>query len=225
VRCRRSEASFCGRAAAEDRHPAFNAAWMDRQSSPVSVRFDGETQGARPPRSIQDAMTNPTTDRQIQGATGRKASSPPLIKLGKSLKEALLLIMAYVGQTTGTEPSQDEIAAVLQSYFTLDEVTNQINYLRKKPAGDERADEGSGLIRLRLRINLMSGPPKNSLARAGFFIRPIAEGIVGLRKHAKAMLGAAPGEDDVARSLKSSFILSEIKNQIVHGRKSIKRPA
>jgi hypothetical protein len=128
--------------------------------------------------------------------------------------------MAYVEQATGAEPSQEEIAAVLKSYFTLDEVTNQINYLRKKPAADERAEERSGLGRLSLRINLMSGPTRNSLARAGFFIRPIAEGIVGIRRHAKATLGVVPSENEVARSLKSSFILSEIKNQIVHARKS-----
>jgi hypothetical protein len=172
-------------------------------------------------------MTNPTMKsldtkarRETQGAPGPKTPPPPLIKLGASLKEAILLIMAYVRQATGTEPSQDEIAAVLKSYFTLDEVTNQINYLRKKPAGDESADQDSSLSRLCVRINLMSGPPKNSLARAGYFIRPLAEGIVGIRKHAKATLGEAPSEGDVARSLKSSFILSEIKNQIVHARKS-----
>lgn len=155
-----------------------------------------------------------------RGAPEPKTSSPPLIKLGAGLREAILLAMAYVKQATGTEPSQGEIAAVLKSYFTLDEVTNQINYLRKKPAGEEKTDEGSGLSRLGVRINLMTGPPRNSLARAGYFIRPIAEGIVGIRKHAKAMLGAVPSEDDVARGLKSSFILSEIKNQIVHARKS-----
>jgi hypothetical protein len=164
-------------------------------------------------------MTNPTMNRQAQGVPGPKASSPPLIKLADCLKEAILSIMDYVRHATGTEPSQDEIAAVLQSYFTLDEVTNQINYLRNKPVGGQKADETSGLSRLGVRINLLSGPPKNSLARAGFFIRPIAEGIAGLRKHAKAMLGKAPSEDDVARSLKSSFILSEIRNQIVHARK------
>ena len=155
-----------------------------------------------------------------RGAPEPKTSSPPLIKLGAGLKEAVLLIMAYVKQATGKEPSQDEISAALKSYFTLDEVTNQINYLLKKPAGEEKTDEGSGQSRLGVRINLMSGPPRNSLARAGYFIRPLAEGIVGIRKHAKAMLGAAPSEGDVARSLKSSFILSEIKNQIVHARKS-----
>jgi hypothetical protein len=163
--------------------------------------------------------------RETQGAPGPKTLFPPLIKLGKSLKEAVLLTMAYAKQATGTEPSQDEIAAVLKSYFTLDEVTNQINYLRKKPLGDEGVDDFSGLNRLSMRINLLSGPPKNSLARAGFFIRPIAESIVGIRKHAKATLGAAPSDDEVARSLKSSFILSEIKNQIVHARRSGKGPA
>lgn len=158
--------------------------------------------------------------RETRGAPGPKASAPPLMRLGSGLREAILLIMAYVRQATGAEPSQEEIAAVLKSYFTLDEVTNQINYLRKKPVGDERADEEAGLSRLGVRVNLLSGPPKNSLARAGYFIRPIAEAIVGIIKHAKAMLGKAPSEDDVARSLKSSFILSEIKNQIVHARKS-----
>ena len=154
-----------------------------------------------------------------QGAPALKTATPPLMKLGAGLKEAILMIMAYVRQATGNEPSQDEIAAVLKSYFTLDEVTNQINYLRKKPVGEERAEEAPDLSRLCVRINLMTGPPRNSLARAGYFIRPIAEGVLGIRKHAKAMLGAAPSEDDVARSLKSSFILSEIKNQIVHARK------
>ncbi len=37
------------------------------------------------------------------------------------------------------------------------------------------------------------------------------------------MLGKAPGEEEIARSLKSSFILSELKNQIVHARKAAGR--
>ncbi len=135
------------------------------------------------------------------------------------------MVMAYVRQATGTEPSQEEIAAVLKSYFTLDEVTNQISYLQKRPLEDEAAGGDACPGRLTLRINLMSGPPKNSLARAGLFSRPIAESIASIRKHAETVLGAAPGEEDIARSLKSSFILSELKNQIVHARKhSRKRP-
>jgi hypothetical protein len=140
-------------------------------------------------------------------------------KFEKSLKEAILMAMAYVGQATGTEPSQDEIAAVLKSYFTLDEVTNQINYLKKRPVGEDAGDDDASPSRLALRINLRSGPPKNSLARAGLFSRPIAEAIANIRKHAEKVLGAVPSEDEIARSLKSSFILSELKNQIVHARK------
>lgn len=149
-----------------------------------------------------------------------------MVKLEKNLKEAILMLMAYVRQATGAEPSQEEIAAVLKSYFTLDEVTNQINYLKKKPIEDEAAGGDCSPGRLAFRINLRSGPPKNSLARSGLFSRSIAEGIVRIRRHAEAVLGAAPGDEDIARSLKSTFILSELKNQIVHARKhSRKQPA
>ena len=151
---------------------------------------------------------------------------PAMVTLEKNLKEAILMLMAYVRQATGTEPSQEEIAAVLKSYFTLDEVTNQINYLKKKPIADEAAGGDSSLSRLAFRVNLRSGPPKNTLARAGLFNPSIAEGIARIRKHAAAVLGAAPGDEDIARSLKSTFILSELKNQIVHARKhSHKLPA
>lgn len=151
-------------------------------------------------------------------------SSPPVVKLEKSLKEAILSVMAYVKHATGTEPGQEEIAAVLKSYFTLDEVTNQISYLQKRPLENEADDGDSSHSRLTLRINLMSGPPKNSLARAGLFSRLIAEGIARIRKHAESVLGAALSDDHIARSLKSSFILSELKNQIVHARKHSRKP-
>jgi hypothetical protein len=142
-----------------------------------------------------------------------------MVKLENNLREAILTLMTYVRQTTGTEPSQEEIAAVLKSYFTLDEVTNQISYLKKKPREDDDAGGDSSPSRLAFRINLRSGPPKNTLARAGLFSRPIAEGIARIRKHAASVLGAAPSDEDIARSLKSTFILSELKNQIVHARK------
>lgn len=129
------------------------------------------------------------------------------------------MLMAYVRQATEIEPSQEEIAAVLKSYFTLDEVTNQISYLKKRPMEHETTDGDSSQSRLAFRINLRSGPPKNSLARAGLFSPSIAEGLASIRKHAETVLGAAPSEADIARSLKSSFILSELKNQIVHARK------
>jgi hypothetical protein len=151
-------------------------------------------------------------------------SSSPLVKFEKKLKEAILSVMAYVKHATGTEPGQEEIAAVLKSYFTLDEVTNQISYLQKRPPEDETDGGDSSSRPLTLRINLMSGPAKNSLARAGLFSRPIAEGIARIRKHAEAVLGAALSDEHIARSLKSSFILSELKNQIVHARKHSRKP-
>ena len=70
--------------------------------------------------------------------SARPDALPRLIRLGKGLREAILATMAYVARSTGTEPGQDEIAAVLKSWFTLDEVTNQIGYLRKQQ-GDRDA--------------------------------------------------------------------------------------
>lgn len=141
-----------------------------------------------------------------------------MVKLEKDLKEAILILMAYVRQATGTEPSQEEIAAVLKSHFTLDEVTNQINYLKKRPRKDQSAGSDSSRAPLAFRINLRFGPPKNTLARAGLFSPAIAEGIARMRKHAETMLGEPPSDEDIALSLKSTFILSELKNQIVHAR-------
>jgi hypothetical protein len=134
------------------------------------------------------------------------------------------MAMQYIAQTTGIEPTQEEIAAVLKSYFTLNEVCNQINYLRKKPADRTGKNNDPGPRGVSLRINLGSRSPKNSLARAGFFIPSIGEGIAAIRKHAKAMLGLEPSEDEIACSLESNFILSEIKNQIVHLRKQARKP-
>lgn len=141
-----------------------------------------------------------------------------LVRLSDQLQAAILLVMNYVAQSTGTEPSQEEIATVLKSYFTLDEVTNQLNYLRKKSLLNASPGADSGLRPAAIRINLMVDRGKNHLARAGFFIQPIAQAVAEIRKHAQAVLGAAPSDEDIARSLKSSFILSELKNQIVHAR-------
>ena len=150
------------------------------------------------------------------GFRHRQEAEPLLVRLSNHLQAAILLVMDYVAQTTGIEPSQEEIATVLKSYFTLDEVTNQINYLRKKPPVQERPGADSGFRAAPMRINLMVAPNTNPLARAGFFIQPIAEAFAEIRKHATALLGAAPSDEDIALSLKSSFILSELKNQIVH---------
>jgi hypothetical protein len=150
------------------------------------------------------------------GFRNREEAKPLLVRISSHLQAAILLVMKYVAQTTGAEPSQEEIATVLKSYFTLDEVTNQINYLRKKPPVPERPGADSGFWQAPMRINLMVATHKNPLARAGFFIQPIAEAVAEIRKHASAVLGIAPSDEDIALSLESSFILSELKNQIVH---------
>jgi len=144
--------------------------------------------------------------------------APLLLRLGKGLREAIVGTMSYVARTTGTEPSQEELAAALRSWFTLDEVTNQINYLRKRPAAADESTPETAYDRLTFRINLATGPSRNALARAGFFIRPLAESLLLIRRHAKSVLGSAPTDDEIARSLRSSFIVSELKNQIVHAR-------
>jgi len=147
-----------------------------------------------------------------------------LIRLSRDLEESILLVMKYVAHTTGTEPRQEEIAAVLKSYFTLDEVTNQLNYLRKKPPDRDSANAVSGFQRPTMRINMTAASRANGLARAGFFIPPIADAIAEIRRHAQALLGSAPSDESIALSLRSSFILSELKNQIVYSRNQLQRP-
>lgn len=176
-------------------------------------------------------MASPSSTGSIKaakqaGAGGlpKQSSARKLTRLNRELTEAILLAMKYITHATGTEPSQEELAAVLKSYFTLDEVTNQINYLRKKPPESSGLDTSSGLRQPHLRINLIAASNLNCLARAGFFIRPIAEAVEGIRKHAKAMLGATPSDASIASSLRSSFILSELKNQVVYARNQLGGP-
>jgi len=157
-------------------------------------------------------------NRSGPNTSTHRDSPPRLVRLGRALREAILGTMAYVARATGTEPTQDEIAAVLRSYFTLNEVTNQISYLRKRPREADERQVPTALDRLSFRFNLVLPPSRNMLARAGFFIRPIAESLVLLRRHAASALGSAPSDGEVARSLTSTFILSELKNQIVHAR-------
>ena len=45
----------------------------------------------------------------------RAPALPLFIRLGKGLRESVLRTMAYVAQATGTEPTQEEIAAALRS--------------------------------------------------------------------------------------------------------------
>ncbi len=157
--------------------------------------------------------------RAPSAAGGRvppRPAPPALLRLGPRLTEALHEILEFTRRTTGVEPTQEELAAALRSYFTLEEMANQLAYLGRRPAEAAAEEEGAPLFVPRLRINLGQAPPPNCLARAGYFRREVAEGILAIRRHAAAVLGAPPGEGPIAAALRSSFIVSEIKNQIVH---------
>jgi hypothetical protein len=168
---------------------------------------------------------NPTNAAKPVAKGGSLPKQDParkLTRLSRDLEGAILLAMKYIAHATGTEPRQEELAAVLKSYFTLDEITNQINYLRKKPPENADMETRFGFRKPTLRINMMAASQMNCLARAGLFIQPIADAISGIRKHAGAMLGVAPSDASIALSLRSSFILSEIKNQIVYARNRLR---
>jgi len=170
---------------------------------------------ASPPSRISTHSVKHAGKRDFMDGPDRPRK---LVRLSRHLEEAILLVIKYIAHATGDEPRQEEIAAVLKSYFTLDEVTNQINYLRKKPPENAGKGMSFGSQRPAMRINLITASYPNCLARAGFFIRPIADAIGAIRKHAHAMLGVPPSDESIALSISSSFILSELKNQIVHSR-------
>ena len=137
------------------------------------------------------------------------------------IKNAILTIMRYVQHTTRIEPTQEEIAEALKSYFILNEVANQIKYQLKK--SQEKEEDQDEIIEPNWTLNLMTGPGKNTLARAGFFRRCILEAIQATREYMTKTIGAEPSNDIIAKSLKSSFILSEIKNQIEWQRRNSKK--
>ena len=143
------------------------------------------------------------------------------IRIEGSIKDAILTIIRYVQVATGVEPTQDEIAEMLKSYFILNEVGNQVKYQLKKAS--QREDDDDDQIDIRKpfwTLNLMSGPGKNVLPRAGVFTSNIQAAIQSARQFIKKAIGVEPSNDILAKSLKSSFILSEIKNQIEWQRKN-----
>ena len=139
-------------------------------------------------------------------------------RMGNSIKDAILTIMKYIESETGSEPTQDELAAILNSYFIINEVGNQIKYQLKKGAAKQGGYpiEANGPL---FKLNLITGPGQNILAKAGIFQRSIKEAIDSMRQYSQKTIGADPDYDIIASSLKSSFILSEIKNQLDYQRK------
>lgn len=136
-----------------------------------------------------------------------------LIRFDDELWESLMLVMRYVKHRTGEEPDQLELARTLGSYFILNEVGNQLRYLYKRKSAPEEKPQADAW-RPRWSFDLINGPPRNNLARAGLFIAEVGEAVKEIRVHARKTAGLAVSDEDIARSLASSFILSEIANQV-----------
>jgi hypothetical protein len=135
-----------------------------------------------------------------------------LIRLGTEISDAILTILKYVKLTTGDEPSQTEVASALSNYFILNEIGNQIKFQRKKQA-PQIPPETSSKDPI-WKMNMKAGPPKNSFARIGLFYENIQDALMAVKRFVKDSGAAEPSETEIALSLRSSFILSEIKNQI-----------
>ena len=143
------------------------------------------------------------------------------VRLEDSIKDAILTIMKYVKVVTGVEPTHDEIAEMLKSYFILNEIGNQVKYQLKKGAAPESEEE----VEIKnpvWTLNLISDPVTNVLARAGLFQKSILDAIQTTNDFMVKTLGSEPSADILSKSLKSTFILSEIKNQIDWQRKNAK---
>ena len=132
------------------------------------------------------------------------------------MTDAILRVLKYVRDTTGIEPSQQEIADALKSYFILNEIGNQIRFQRNNPIAQDPLETASKEPFWKL--NLMAGPPKNSLVRVGIFYEDMRVAIKTAQNFVKKSSGAEPSEDEIALSIKCNFILSEIKNQIDYQR-------
>ena len=141
------------------------------------------------------------------------------VRIEDSLKDAILTIMKYVQFATGVAPTQDELAEMLKSYFILNEISNQVKYQVKKASKMEDGDKAD-IRKPFWTLNLMTGPGKNFLTSAGYFHSCIHEAVQAVRDFVKKTTGQAPNDEILAKSLKSSFILSEIKNQIEWQRKN-----
>ena len=135
-----------------------------------------------------------------------------LVCLSGHIADALLMVLRYVKETTGEEPSQNEVAEALKSYFILNEIANQIKFQRKKSVSEPIPEKFSKDPFWKL--NLKTGPAKNTLVRVGLFYENIREALITVKRFIKDSGAEEPNETEIALSLKSSFILSEIKNQI-----------
>ena len=144
-----------------------------------------------------------------------------LFRVGKQMTDAILTVLKYVRDATGIEPSQEEIASALKSYFILNEIGNQVRFHRKNPMNQDPPETASKEPFWKL--NLLDGPPKNSLVRVGIFYEDMQVAIKTAQNFVKKSSGDEPSEEEIALSIKCNFILSEIKNQIDWQRQDSKR--
>ena len=121
-------------------------------------------------------------------------------------------VLKYVRDATGIEPTQEEIANALKSYFILNEIGNQVRFHRKNPI-DQNPPKTESKEPF-WKLNLLDGPPKNSLVRVGIFYEDMQVAIKTAQNFVKKSSGDEPSEEEIALSIKCNFILSEIKNQI-----------
>ena len=142
-----------------------------------------------------------------------------LIRVEIEIAEALVTVQKYIKYTTGRKATETEIANTLKSYFILNEIGNQIKYLRNK-TDSPAAGSPSNLKGPIWTMNLISASSKDNLAKAGLFSQCIQEGIQTTTDFVEKTTGAKPNHGEIAQCLKSTFILSEIKNQIDWQRKN-----
>jgi hypothetical protein len=148
-----------------------------------------------------------------------------LVQLRKIITDAILAVLKYVRDATGEEPTQEELANALKSYFIMNEISNQIKFHRKKRVSPPSTETVPTNIFWTL--NLIAGPSKNNLVRVGLFRQNVHDAIVAVRRFVKDNTGKEPSATEIAQSLTSTFIVSEIKNQIDwqrNGHEKIKKP-
>lgn len=145
-----------------------------------------------------------------------------LIRVGKEIADALLTVQKYVKYATGRKATETEIANTLKSYFILNEIGNQIKFQRKKTGPTENTHQKKQKDPF-WTMNLIGASSTSNLARAGLFSACIQQGIQTTADFVKKTTGKSATDGEIAESLKSSFILSEIKNQINYQRKNLEK--
>jgi hypothetical protein len=142
-----------------------------------------------------------------------------LIRVGKEMADAITTVQKYVKYETGTKATDTEIANTLKSYFIMNEIGNQIKYQRKKAVSKAEAGQPEKKGPL-WTMNLLDSTLKSNLSKAGLFSQCIQEGIETTANFVKKTTGQKASLEEIANSLTSSFILSEIKNQVNWQRKN-----